>query len=90
MAAMNEAEKKNLKAQGYDTDQILTEREIVSTDQIYFAATGVTDGMLLNGVSFQGNWAHTHSMMIRGETGVRRIILTEHLLEDDAAKVRNG
>lgn len=42
-------------------NQILTEREIVSTDHIYFAATGVTDGMLLDGVSFQGNSAATHS-----------------------------
>ncbi len=82
MAPMDEVETKALQAQGFDVNKILTEREIVGTDQIYFAATGVTDGMLLNGVSFQGNWAHTHSMMIRGETGIRRMIHTEHFIEE--------
>ncbi|MBP8110562.1 MAG: fructose-bisphosphatase class II [Caldilineaceae bacterium] len=88
MAPVDEAEKSELKSLGFDPNQILTEREIVSTDQIYFAATGVTDGMLLDGVSFQGNWAQTHSMVIRGESGIRRMIYTEHLLDEVAADER--
>ncbi len=85
MAPVDEAEKTALQAQGFDVNKILTEREIVGTDQIYFAATGVTDGTLLDGVSFQGNWAHTHSMVIRGETGIRRMIRTEHLMGEEVS-----
>lgn len=83
MAPMDEEETNKLKSLGFDPNQILTERQIVGTDQIYFAATGVTDGNLLNGVSYLGNRAQTHSMVIRGETGIRRMIYTEHLLDED-------
>lgn len=81
MAPVDAAEERALQEQGYDVRQIHTQREIVNTDQIYFAATGVTDGMLLEGVQFRGNWAQTNSLLIRGETGIRRMIHTEHMIE---------
>ncbi|HXV43772.1 MAG TPA: fructose-bisphosphatase class II, partial [Anaerolineae bacterium] len=48
--------------------------------------TGVTDGSLLNGVEYHGRQAQTHSLLIRSETGVRRIIHAEHLLESRPSK----
>jgi fructose-1,6-bisphosphatase II len=81
MTPVDVEEEKALQDQGFDVHQIHTQREIVNTDQIYFAATGVTDGMLLDGVTFRGNWAETHSLVIRGETGIRRMIHTEHAID---------
>ena len=40
--------------------------------------TGITPGAVLDGVTYRGEEAKTHSIVIRGETGTRRIIHTEY------------
>ncbi len=52
--------------------------DLVKGDQIYFSATGVTDGVLLDGVSYHGETVETHTLALRMETGTRRIIHAEH------------
>lgn len=81
LAPQSEEERAAIEAAGLDARQVLTCNQLVSTDQIVFAATGVTDGPLLDGVEYHGHIAKTHSLMIRSETAVRRIIHAEYSLE---------
>lgn len=74
-------ERAAIDAAGLDSKRILSCNELVSGDQIFFAATGVTDGPLLVGVKYHGHVANTHSLLIRSETKVRRIIQAEHILK---------
>jgi fructose-1,6-bisphosphatase II len=68
---------------GLDTQQILTCDQLVAGDEIFFAATGITDGVLLKGIRYHGHMAETESMVIRCKTGTKRIIHAEHLLHDE-------
>ena len=85
LAPQSEEERAAIEAAGLETRRVLTCDELVSGNQIFFAATGVTDGPLLGGVEYHGREARTHSLIIRSETGVRRIIQAEHVLEESKA-----
>jgi fructose-1,6-bisphosphatase II len=61
--------------------RVLTCDQLVSSSKVFFAATGVTDGPMLAGVEYEGTMARTHSLLIRGETGIQRLIHAEHWLE---------
>jgi fructose-1,6-bisphosphatase II len=63
---------------GIDAARVLTERDLVASDDVFFAATGITDGVLLPGVRFTGQGATTHSLVMRGRTGTLRTIAAEH------------
>ena len=52
--------------------------ELVKTDDVMFAATGITDGDLLRGVRYMGEWALTHSIVMRSKSGTVRYIETHH------------
>jgi len=52
--------------------------DLVSSDDVFFAATGITDGELLDGVRYSGHGAETSSLVIRGLTGSVRWISAEH------------
>ncbi len=67
---------------GLDLSIIMNQNELVRSDQVFFAATGVTDGMLLDGVHYAGGFAVTHSIVLRAKTGTKRMIRAERLLED--------
>jgi fructose-1,6-bisphosphatase II len=71
-------EKAAVEAAGLDTRRILTCAELITSNDVVFAATGITPGVLLNGVEYHGSEAKTHSLIIRGLTGTRRIIHTEY------------
>jgi len=77
----SEAERLACEAAGVDLNRVLTCDDMVTGDEVYFSATGVTDGVLLDGVSYHGDKVDTHSMVLRYETGTRRIIRTEHRLK---------
>jgi fructose-1,6-bisphosphatase II len=65
---------------GYDFDKILTMDDLVSSEDVFFAATGITDGELLQGVRYFGDGARTDSIVVRGLTGtVRRITATHRI-----------
>ncbi len=65
---------------GLDPDQVLTTDDLVRSDDVFFAATGITDGELMHGVRFQGGAAVTHSLVMRGRSGTIRKIESEHQL----------
>ena len=69
------------RAAGHDFDRIFTANDLVSSDNTYFVATGVTDGLLLNGVSRNGNVIHTESMILRSHSGTIRRVSADHQLD---------
>ncbi len=64
-----------------DLKRIYHTVDLVRGDNVMFAATGVTDGDVLNGVLYRNNGATTHSMVLRSKTGTRRLIVTDHFFE---------
>jgi len=81
VAPQSQEEEQACREQGVDLTQILTKNDLVSGGEVFFSATGITDGWLLGGVNFHGQTVDTHSMVLRLETGTRRIITTEHRLK---------
>jgi fructose-1,6-bisphosphatase II len=65
---------------GYDLDKILTVDDLVAGDNVFFAATGVTDGELLRGVRFEHHEVLTQSLSMRSRSGAVRLIDTRHQL----------
>ncbi len=61
-----------------DVNKVLTLDDLVSTDDVYFVATGVTKGDMLNGVRFTDKYAVTHTVVMRGVTGTIRFIEAYH------------
>jgi fructose-1,6-bisphosphatase II len=76
----DEAERRKALDAGHDLDQVLTTRDLVSTDNVYFAATGVTDGELMRGVRYTGGGAQTQSIVMRGKSGTIRVVDSWHSL----------
>jgi fructose-1,6-bisphosphatase II len=66
---------------GYDFDKILTIDDLVSSEDVFFAATGITDGELLQGVRYFGDGAKTDSLVVRGLTGTVRQIIATHRID---------
>jgi fructose-1,6-bisphosphatase II len=65
---------------GYDLDKVLTADDLVAGDNVFFAATGVTDGELLRGVRFEQREVLTQSLSMRTKSGAVRLIETRHQL----------
>jgi fructose-1,6-bisphosphatase II len=63
---------------GYDLDKVLTIDDLVAGDDVFFAATGVTDGELLRGVRFERHEVLTQSLSMRSRSGAVRLIDTRH------------
>ncbi len=77
----DESEKQFARDQGLDLDQVLTIDDLVSSDNVFFAATGVTNGEYLRGVNFKGDErAVTHSVIMRSKTGSIRYMTAMHNL----------
>ena len=69
---------------GYDLDEVLDVDRLVSGDDVFFAATGVTDGELLQGVRYARGKARTESLVMRSRSGTVRRVSATH----DQAKLR--
>ncbi|HEV8056088.1 MAG TPA: class II fructose-bisphosphatase [Nocardioidaceae bacterium] len=65
---------------GHQLDAVLTTDELVSADDVFFVATGITDGELMRGVHYRGGGATTHSLVMRSRSGTIRSIQSEHRL----------
>jgi fructose-1,6-bisphosphatase II len=63
---------------GYDLDRVLNQDELVSSDDCFFSATGVTDGDVLQGVRYHGTTASTESIVMRSRTGTVRRVSARH------------
>jgi fructose-1,6-bisphosphatase II len=66
-------------------DHILTTDDLVTGDDCFFVATGITDGELMRGVRYRANGATTDSLVMRSRSGTIRSISSEHQL----GKLRN-
>lgn len=79
----NAEEYERCKAMGLsDPNQVLRLEDLVKGEEVFFAATGITDGDLLRGVRYSGqHTARTHSIALRGKTGTVRFIEAVHRLE---------
>ncbi len=76
--ARNDDELRRGREQGYDFEKVLTMNDLVSSEDVFFAATGVTDGEFLAGVKYTGTGARTDSLVVRGMTGTVRQIIATH------------
>ena len=65
---------------GHDIGRVLTTDDLVQGDDVFFVATGITDGELLRGVRYRGDGAATHSLVMRSRSGTIRSIISEHSL----------
>ncbi len=74
----NEIERDQAVAAGYDVDKVLDVDDLVTTDNVFFAATGVTDGDLVKGVQYRGDGAVTNSIVMRSRSGTVRLIDALH------------
>ncbi|HSA99129.1 MAG TPA: class II fructose-bisphosphatase [Anaerolineales bacterium] len=79
--ARDEDELRRGREAGYDFDKILTMEDLVSSEDVFFAATGITDGELLQGVRYFGDGASTDSLVVRGLTGTVRQINATHRID---------
>jgi fructose-1,6-bisphosphatase II len=65
---------------GHDLDRVLYTDDLVSGDDCFFVATGITDGELMKGVRYRAGGASTHSLVMRSRSGTIRQIISEHKL----------
>ena len=77
----NDIEAAQCKEKGLDLKKVLYINDLVKSDNVFFAATGVTDGELLRGVRYDGNRIHTHSLVMRSKSGTIRYIDALHSAE---------
>jgi fructose-1,6-bisphosphatase II len=77
----DDSEREYAREHDLDVDQVLTTRDLVDSDNTFFAATGVTTGALLKGVRFGGIHTSTHSVIMRSESGTVRFIEADHRVE---------
>jgi fructose-1,6-bisphosphatase II len=62
---------------GHDLDRVLFTDDLVTGDNVFFVATGITDGEMLEGVRFRGGTATTHSIVMRSKSGTIREVKSE-------------
>jgi fructose-1,6-bisphosphatase II len=68
-------------AVGHDLDRVLTTDDLVTGDNVFFCATGITDGELLRGVHYSPLGMQTHSIVMRSKSGTIRAVSSEHRLD---------
>jgi fructose-1,6-bisphosphatase II len=66
---------------GFDLDRVLGAEDLVAGREVFFAATGVTDGSLLRGVKYWPDGATTYSMVMRSQSGTVRYVEAQHQFE---------
>jgi fructose-1,6-bisphosphatase II len=77
----DEDERQKLVDAGYDADRVLTTDDLVAGDNVFVAATGVTDGALLEGVRYTPEGAVTDSIVMRSRSGTVRRVQAWHAFE---------
>ncbi|WP_197516157.1 class II fructose-bisphosphatase [Mycobacterium sp. 1465703.0] len=80
LAPTNDDERQKAVDAGYDLDQILTTEDLVSGENVFFCATGVTNGDLLKGVQYYPGGCTTQSIVMRSKSGTVRMIEAYHRL----------
>ena len=80
LAPRDDAERERAIAAGHDLSRVLTTDDLVRSEDVFFAATGITDGELLAGVRYRAGGATTNSLVMRARSGTTRSITSEHQL----------
>ncbi|ALB03639.1 MULTISPECIES: class II fructose-bisphosphatase [Kocuria] len=81
LAPIDDDERQRAIDAGHDLDRVLTTDDLVTTDNCFFAATGITDGDLLRGVRYRGDRISTQSIVMRSRSGTVRVVEAEHVAE---------
>ncbi len=66
---------------GHDLDRVLETNELVQGEDVFFVATGITDGELLKGVRYGSGTVRTSSIVMRSRSGTIRVVESEHRLD---------
>ena len=86
----SDEERATLVDAGYDVDAVLTQDDLVSGDDVFVAATGVTEGALLRGVRTSASGVETESLVMRSRSGTTRRIAAYHPSEKIRQLRREG
>ena len=81
LAPRSDEERENVLNAGFDLEKVIYTDDLVSGDNCFFAATGVTDGELLRGVHYDSRGATTQSLLMRSKSGTVRSISARHPLD---------
>ncbi|MDR7328938.1 class II fructose-bisphosphatase [Corynebacterium guangdongense] len=81
LAPRDDAEAAKARNAGHDLNRVLLTNDLVRSDNTYFAATGVTNGDMLRGVTYRANGATTRSLVMRSKSGTIRHVESRHRLE---------
>jgi fructose-1,6-bisphosphatase II len=76
-----EERQKAIEAGNVPIDQVLTMDDLVSSDDVFFAATGITNGEFLRGVRYRGERAETYSIMMHARSGTMRRFESHHQID---------
>ena len=77
----NDEERQLVKEMNLDVSKVYTMDDLVSSDNVFFAATGITDGELLSGVHYSAHGATTDSLVMRSRSGTIRRVHASHQLD---------
>lgn len=76
----DEKEREQAIANGMDLTKVLTTNDLVSGEDVFFAATGITDGELLRGIRYGERYISSNSLVMRSRSKTIRVIESEHPL----------
>lgn len=76
----NDEERRIVEEQGLDTSKVWEIGDLVQSEDVFFVATGITDGELLRGVHYFADGATTHSLVMRERSGTVRYVESSHRL----------
>jgi len=74
----DDKERELIRREGHDGEKVFTLDDLCAGQNVFFAATGITDGELLHGVRFMGDSAVTHSLVMRSYSGTIRWVEAQH------------
>jgi fructose-1,6-bisphosphatase II len=77
----NDEERTDAIAAGYDLDRVLMTDDLIAGDNAFFAATGITDGDLLKGVTYSRSHVTTDSLVMRSRSGTVRQVRGRHRID---------
>ncbi len=80
LAPTDDAERRKALDAGLDLDAILSTRDLVSGENVFFVATGITDSELAHGVRYRPDSVSTQSLVTRSKSGTSRVITAQHRL----------
>jgi fructose-1,6-bisphosphatase II len=87
LAPTDDAERRKALDAGHDLDRVLHTDDLVTGDNTFFVATGITDGELLRGVRYTPEGAETESIVMRSLSGTIRSVRSKHALRKVAERL---